>query len=218
MINTNTKRCGKCREIKVFSEFYNDKKTNTGFKCYCKACVREYNMNRARTKEGVVTKIYAAQRASSRVRDHLMPSYSLAELKKWALAKSVFHELYIAWVKSDYKKEAVPSFDRLNDYKPYSLDNLRITTWQENNSKGSADRANGINNKHSTAIVQMDLEGGLIAEHCSMRYAERAIGVSNADISACCSGKRKSAGGFRWIRSLGIPIHNNVPCLGAGII
>lgn len=33
-----------------------------------------------------------------------------------------------------------------------------------------------------------------------MRQAERETGIDATSISACCNGKRKSAGGYKWRR------------------
>ena len=41
-----------------------------------------------------------------------------------------------------------PSIDRKDDYKPYTFDNIQLTTWQQNKAKGHEDCKNGINNKH----------------------------------------------------------------------
>lgn len=40
--------------------------------------------------------------------------------------------------------------------------------------------------------------GELLATFPSLREAKRVTGIANTHISACCLGKRKSAGGFVW--------------------
>lgn len=55
-----------------------------------------------------------------------------------------------------------------------------------------------LNTKHSKAVLQLTLDGDLITEFPSAAEAERKTGVSYVTISLCCSGKRKSSGGFKW--------------------
>lgn len=40
---TNTKRCGKCKKWKPFSEFGKKSDSKDGLRCYCKECRKEYN-------------------------------------------------------------------------------------------------------------------------------------------------------------------------------
>lgn len=42
--------------------------------------------------------------------------------------------------------------------------------------------------------------GKYIGEHESMRAAERATKTKASDISACCNGRIRQAGGFIWSR------------------
>lgn len=46
-------------------------------------------------------------------------------------------------------------------------------------------------------VIQMDKEYNIIAIFNSMSEAERITGINN--ISNCCNGKRKTAGGYIWI-------------------
>ena len=47
-------------------------------------------------------------------------------------------------------------------------------------------------------VLQYDLEGNFIAEYKSIREAERETGANNSSISACCKGKRITAGSYQW--------------------
>jgi len=49
------------------------------------------------------------------------------------------------------------------------------------------------------AVVQMDMEGNVIAEYEAIKVAARVVGINNAEtITKCCKGTRPSAGGYRW--------------------
>lgn len=52
--------------------------------------------------------------------------------------------------------------------------------------------------RHNKAVVQYTKEGEFVAEYESMLIAKEKTGINNSHISACCRGKRKSAGGFKW--------------------
>jgi hypothetical protein len=120
----------------------------------------------------------------------------------------MFHYLYDNWAKSGYKKELSPSFDRLDDYKSYTFDNIQIMTWAENRKKYNSDVLNGVNNKRSVSVVQMNMNGTFVAEHYSIHQAGRKTGVEYRNIHRACI-RSSSAGGFRWMKSLDIPIANN---------
>lgn len=51
---------------------------------------------------------------------------------------------------------------------------------------------------HSKPVAQYTLEGVLITAYSSSSEAERLTGVYNPNISLCCRGKRKTAGGYIW--------------------
>ena len=47
-------------------------------------------------------------------------------------------------------------------------------------------------------VLQYSKDGEFIAEYNSALEAERKTGINNSNISQCCKGKRKSAGGYIW--------------------
>ena len=49
------------------------------------------------------------------------------------------------------------------------------------------------------AIVQLDLNGNFIDEYSQVKLAAQVTKTNQTHISSCCTGKRKSAGGFRWM-------------------
>lgn len=56
----------------------------------------------------------------------------------------------------------------------------------------------GKDNPHSIPIVQYDLEGNKIKEWEGMKVASESLGIGKTNISACCRGKAKTAGGYIW--------------------
>lgn len=47
-------------------------------------------------------------------------------------------------------------------------------------------------------IIQYDKNGNLLNEYNTLTEASKQTGINRSNISECCSGKRKSAGGFIW--------------------
>lgn len=55
-----------------------------------------------------------------------------------------------------------------------------------------------ISNIASKSVVQLTLLGEIIAIHKSMKDASDTCNIHKTNISGCCCGTRKSAGGFLW--------------------
>ena len=49
------------------------------------------------------------------------------------------------------------------------------------------------------AVVQLDADENIVNEYKSIKEASLISGVNTTNISHCCKGKQKTAGGFRWI-------------------
>lgn len=163
-----------------------------------KAKIANQRKGYGHSKDGLIANIYGRQRHASKHRNHSPPNYNQEELKLWIFEQINFEDLYQAWVESGFNKNLTPSCDRLDDYKPYTLDNIRLVTWIVNNRRSHSDMKNGINNKHSKAVLQLTRDGAIIAEHHSASHASRVTGTNQSCISFCCNGKHLTAGGFVW--------------------
>ena len=53
-----------------------------------------------------------------------------------------------------------------------------------------------------TPVIQLDLNGNVVAEYATATEASRYTNIERRDISACCCGDQKSAGGFMWIKKI----------------
>jgi len=193
------KKCTKCG--KLTDNFGPDKKTKDSLSSWCRDCYNKAMKARVRTREGLVTKIWGSQRRHSKKRGHVMPDYTLKELQEWVFSQNNFEELYKNWEVSDYNRMLVPSCDRLDDSKHYTLDNLQLITWKENDDKRAKDmRACKLKTaKPHKPVIQMDLVGNVIAEFVSTAQASRRTRVAQQNISSvACNGRRKTAGGYLW--------------------
>lgn len=191
-----SKVCNTCKKELSISSFGIQKGRYLNHQC--KKCHTSNTQSNQRSLIGFIGRIYSRQKACSTRRGYLPPSYSLLELKEYLLSRPIYERLHAEWVESGYKRDKSPSCDRLDDYKGYSFDNIRVTTWEENRKKGSKDRLNGINNKGSKAVSQYSLDGIFIQEFHSQIEAYRKTGVFDTSISKCVKGRVKTAGGFIW--------------------
>ena len=78
------------------------------------------------------------------------------------------------------------------------LSNLEWCSVRENNMHGT--RTKRAAEKLSQKVIQLDLNDNVLNEFKSMKQAERETGTSVGNISSCCDGERKSAGGYKWRR------------------
>ena len=57
----------------------------------------------------------------------------------------------------------------------------------------------GAEHHRSIPIVQLTLDGQFINKWACATEAGRELGINNRGINYCCRGKRKTAGGYRWM-------------------
>ena len=166
------KTCSQCNKTLSLDLFTTQKTGKFGCRADCKECQKRFT----RSKPGLVKEIYAFQKAKAKRRGYAIPTYSESELYSWVMGQPDFHELFDAWEISGFQSRFKPSIDRLNDYISYRLDNIQVITWNENNKKGYASRADGSNTKKSLAVDMLALDGAFIKRFCSVSEAARQFG------------------------------------------
>ena len=92
--------------------------------------------------------------------------------------KNGYKEFYDKWVASGYKKNLKPSVDRLDDFKGYSLDNIKLGTWKDNKKHQVKDILNGTgtSGKKCKKVLCFDVKMNLIATYVSYSSARRIVG------------------------------------------
>lgn len=81
---------------------------------------------------------------------------------------------------------------------PKEVEKLKISNKKYENSKTPEQKLDDILKQNNKWIVQYDKEMNYINEYPSIRDAERKTKVVRSNITKCCKGKVKSAGGFIW--------------------
>lgn len=140
-----------------------------------------------------MTNIYNKQKERSLKKGWPLPEYSLVYLQEKYLNDKKFNELYLAWVKSEFKKPLKPSIDRIDCKKHYTKDNIQIMTWAENREK---------ENKEFSILraktVYMHDGQKVLKVFKSVSDAVKKTGVSQGNLSSCLNGKRLTTGGYYW--------------------
>ena len=157
----------------------------------------EYATKYRRSKIGKIRHLYTSQIHNSKVRNHSLPNYSYEELFIWITTKTNFNQLYDDWAKADFNKQLSPSCDRLDDFKPYTLNNLRMVTWKENKTKQNTDKKLG-KTTGLKPVLQLSKAGNCMTIYFSIAEAGRQTKIRSDSIVAVCKGHRNSAGGFHW--------------------
>lgn len=194
------KLCKGCKKEKLPSEFYPSKGNSDGRTGKCKECIKldvknnkeDYDL----TEKGVIRVIYKTQVGNSKKRGHPSPGYSKSELALW-MYKNGFKVLFDSWVDSGYQKDKKPSVDRIDDYKHYSLDNIRLVTWLDNRLKQYREIKSGIGKSGSRCkrVIKINSSGVVICEYVSFSKAVRDIGYS---IEYPIRNGTKCKNGFFW--------------------
>lgn len=192
------KYCPKCKTNKNIPEFGKDKNTKSGFTSHCRDCRQKSYLSYSRSRIGLITRIYRDQRQKSINRNVAPPDYTKKELITFAFNNPSFEEMYKNWVESCYDKMLCPSFDRINNKKGYSINNIQLITWKENLDNGSRDVRLGLIGRKEP-VIQFDLDGLILNEYHSMAEASRKTGASKKGISDVCRGKYKTSGGYKWM-------------------
>ena len=192
------KQCTVCKQFKELSCF---SKNKTG----CKACAVIYMQARQRTLKGLLYKIFQNQKQTSKAMGRHLPTYTLEELSEWAMQRG-FEAMWQQWVSSGFDKWECPSFDRLDNTKGYSLDNLQLVKWVKNLENQKTDnKSEKTLHPHSRGIEAWSKAGEFIkafaSEQAALRWLDKDLkpnNASNLKNVADCKPLNKSAYGYVW--------------------
>jgi group I intron endonuclease len=91
-----------------------------------------------------------------------------------------------------------PMFGRTGDKNPWfgkkHSDKAKVKMSENSSMLGKF----GVEHNRSRAVNQYDKQGNFIRRWDSIMDVDRELSIAHQSIVACCKGRRKSAGGFRW--------------------
>ncbi len=169
--------------------------------------MRKFRQRNKRTVDGWTTKVYGRMRFSSKTRKMSMPSFTKQELKEWAINNKIEERIKI-WSENGCLKSETPSVNRLDDYKPYTLENIELTNWEDNNKKGRGSikvkelvhsvLGNIAKKMFSRPVIKSDLNGKVLALYPSAREAARQNNTDSGSISSVCRGEKHTHHNYKW--------------------
>jgi len=159
------------------------------------------NLRYRRSKIGLTSRMYSEQVRNSKKRRHTLPTYSKIQLIAW-LDTQNFSTLYQKWVTSEYLKKLTPSCDRINDTKGYTLANLQLITFRENEVKQHQElRKTGLCFGGSCTpqkVACYTKTGILVREYPSIGNAAKTVNRSRVAIIQACKGRSKTSANYIW--------------------
>jgi len=120
-------------------------------------------------------KIYWNQVHNSRRYNRPDPSYSFEEFVEQFEKDEVFQAHFKKWLDTNSKWDR-PSFDRIDESKPYSMDNIQVMSWREN-----FERANGV-----LRSVKIMKGGEVIKRFDCYNQAAKYLGVKRTSLREAC--------------------------------
>lgn len=124
-----SKQCNKCSKTKSINNFSVKKDNIDGYNTTCKQCRKEYNIEYSRSIDGIVTRAYAMQKNRHKKHNINKLPYTKEQLKQWLINQKDFQEIYNEWIKSDYNNDKYPSISKIDNTKPYTIDNIKLIEW-----------------------------------------------------------------------------------------
>lgn len=95
--------------------------------------------------------------------------------------------------------ENKPEVDHINtNVFDNRVENLRWVTSKENKLNPITHERNKKANKYTVSVIGTSVLDGISIHFNSIKEAESTLYIGGAHICACCNGKRKTAGGYKW--------------------
>lgn len=161
-------------------EFHKKSASKDGLHCWCKICVKEYNK-----KYPWKQILRDINHRCTNPKNNRYKDYGLKGIKN--KFKNPEEDIKFLWFRDKAYNMSEPTIDRKNNNGDYTLENCQFIENRENCSKDKR-----------KVVLQYSLNGKFIKEFESIIKVERILKINHGHISQCCSGKRKTSGGFKW--------------------
>ncbi len=177
-----------------------DKKYYLEHKEECKAKAKKWAKSNSQRARELTSKRTTKYRNTPKGRaNHLLSAYNASDKKhnrgegnltaEWIIEK-IFSQPCAHCGKVGWD---VIGCNRINNDLPHTMDNVEPCCKVCNNIEQA--KIIKINTRH---VFQYDIDGNLIKEWNSAKEAAKELGFYDANIYACCKGKRKTYKGYRW--------------------
>lgn len=125
--------------------------------------------------------------------------YEMVHLRNGKNSRSgkVHRLVAIAFIPNPENKPTVDHID--GNKKDNHISNLRWAT-QSEQQLNAIRNGNRLDCTNRVKVAQLNKDGEVINVYASLKEAERQTGIHWTGISAVLRNKRKSAGGYRWVR------------------
>lgn len=188
--------CKTCNIDKAENMFSKGKK-------HCKECLAKEQLLYGRSAKGRITIMYSNMKKRAKARGVRCPlTFNIDEFKEWILNNQEdFDAVYLKWVNNDYDKDFTPTIDRIDSHSGYKFSNMRIVSYSDNVNFYRTDMMNkkGVNQK-LVAVKCYTLDDKYIGQFRSLADASFFINQTvSSVIRECIDGKRRSAGGYKWV-------------------
>lgn len=200
------KVCKKCSESKCLQDFYAIRGNKDGLSGKCKDCTKKDVRNNSKkvgnaydfSYKGVIRVLYKTMKRHQKLRPHKEDTlpFTKDEFKIW-LGDNDFKNKYSLWVEGGYRKNDKPSVDRLDDYKGYSFDNMRLVTWKDNHEHQVRDILEGesTSGERCKPLGKFNKEGELLSTYVSYQDVLRKEGYC---VHSSVKNKRPCKKGYLW--------------------
>ena len=130
--------------------------------------------------------------------------YNTVKLRKNGADKRLSIHRLVAetFIENPYNK---PQVNHIDENKRNNIvENLEWCTNKENANHGTRNRriSNTLKSvelkRNGKAVIQKTLNNDFVDVFVTVRGASRKTKIDHTNIIACCDGKRKTAGGYRW--------------------
>lgn len=173
------KKCKVCKNSKGINMYSLHAGFTDGRHSTCKTCIRSIR----KSKEiPFINKMYSTQQAASKRRNHPPPAYTKDAFTQWVLSQPNWKKLWQDYQDFNHKKNLAPSADRVNPNLPYSLTNIELVTWDENDKRGSIALKAGITTSQHKAVTAFNPDGSIYGQYVSLHEAHRATGAAVTNI------------------------------------
>lgn len=166
------KTCISCQSTKPTTGFSKHSNFKDGLRSECKDC---FNIKQKSDPFRFFRKIYATQKSSSIKRGHPAPPYTLEDLIAWADSQPHLPGIWQAYQDANQPRNLAPSIDRIDSNLPYTIDNLELVTWEENDLRGNRDIKLGVKITQHKAVSAFNLNGSLHKTYISLHQAARDV-------------------------------------------